>query len=204
MENDIKSAKEIFDKHAELYQERFMDVNAYSEGLLFLCERLPLNAQILELACGPGNVTKFLLDFRPDLKIYGTDISPRMVDLASQNNPSATFDVLDCREIQSLNRKFDAIVCGFCLPYLNPGEADQLIVDIHQTLVPKGILYLSTIHNDPKHSGIQTNSAGDKTMMYYYLEEQLIQRLSQKGFNILEHHIQLRGEEKDVVIIAER
>jgi trans-aconitate methyltransferase len=149
-------------------------------------------------------VTKFLLDRRPDLKIYGTDISPRMVELARLNNPSATFDVLDCRQMKSLERKFDALVCGFCLPYLNPREAEQLIGDIHQTLVPKGILYLSTIHNEPINSGLKTNSAGEKTMMYYYLGDHLIQLLAQMGFVILNQHLLLRGEEKDVVIIAER
>lgn len=203
MEKHIKSAKEIFEKHADLYQDRFMDVSAYSEGLEFLSKLLHVNAEVLELACGPGNVTRFLLEQRPDLRIYGTDISPRMVELARHNNPTARFDVLDCREINNLNRKFQALVCGFCLPYLNPTEVEQLMDDIHETLVPKGILYLSAIHNDPKNSGVQTNSAGDKTMMYYYLGDQLIRGLTNRGFRTLNQYMVPRGEEQDVVIIAE-
>jgi trans-aconitate methyltransferase len=207
MENEfrgsLKSAKEIFDKHAELYRQRFMDVSAYSKGLEYLCERLPMDAQVLEIACGPGNVTRFLLDNRPDLKILGTDISPKMIDLARVNIPTARFEVLDCREIKSLDHKFDVIVCGFCLPYLKPEETEQFFEDARETLVPKGLLYVSTICDDPSNSGIKTNSAGDKTMIYYYLENDLIQLLTRKGFKILDHHFVLRDNEKDVLIIAE-
>lgn len=203
MENEIKSAKEIFDKHAELYQQRFMDVSAYSKSLEYLCERLPLDAQVLEIACGPGNVTRFLLDNRPDLKILGTDISPRMIDLARVNIPNARFKVFDCREIKSLERKFAGIVCSFCLPYLKPEETEQFFEDTREILVPKGLLYVSTICDDPANSGIKTNSAGDKTMMYYYLEKDLLQLLTRKGFKILDHHFVLRDNEKDLVIVAE-
>jgi len=41
-------------------------------------------AKVLELACGPGNITKCLLSKRPDLEILATDIAPNILELAKK------------------------------------------------------------------------------------------------------------------------
>jgi hypothetical protein len=42
-----------------------------------------------------------------------------MIQLAEQNNPTATFKVLDALKIHELNDLFDAIIVGFCCPILH-------------------------------------------------------------------------------------
>ncbi|MBK6527930.1 MAG: hypothetical protein IPG07_21680 [Crocinitomicaceae bacterium] len=57
-----KIAIEVFDKGAELYQEKFMDLKNYHASFDVFCESVKKeNAEILELGCGPGNITKYLL-----------------------------------------------------------------------------------------------------------------------------------------------
>src|SRR5438045_2838934 len=95
-----KIAVDLFNKLASEYQKKYMDVSLYSDSLNLFCKLIPKqNATVLELACGPGNVTKYLLDKRPDLKILGTDLGPNMIKLARQNNPTVEFKILDCRNI---------------------------------------------------------------------------------------------------------
>ena len=147
-----------------------MDVQLYNESLDFFCDNTEKeNARILELACGPGNITRYLLNKRPDFKITATDLAPNMLQLAAHNNPEAEFRLLDCRKLSELEGTYDAIMCGFCLPYLSEAEAGKLICDAAQLLSEGGLLYISTMEeNDTNKSGIRTSSAGDKLYMYYH------------------------------------
>jgi 2-polyprenyl-3-methyl-5-hydroxy-6-metoxy-1,4-benzoquinol methylase len=180
-----KIAVDIFNKHASLYQTKFMDVSLYHASFDFFCDSIKKqNAEILELACGPGNITKYLLSKRSDLKLLGTDLAPNMIELAKQNNPNAEFQLLDCREILSLKKTYDAIMCGFCLPYLSKEETAQLIKDASNILNPSGSIYISTMEDDYSKSGLRKGSQGDEIFMHYYLESDLTSPLIKNGFKI--------------------
>ena len=181
-----KIAVTIFNKYAGEYQDKFMDVGLYSESLDFFCKNLKQNSSVLELACGPGNITKYLLDKRSDLKILGTDLAPRMLALAKQNNPTAEFKILDCRNISVFEKKSDAIMCGFCFPYLNKDEASKLISDASRPLKPNGIIYISTMEDDYAASGFKRGSSGDEIFMHYYAAADLTAMLGKNNFKILE------------------
>jgi len=111
-----KIATAGFNKCAAIYQDKFMDVSLYHDSFDRFCNEIPIDAEILELACGPGNITSYLLEKHPNYKIHGIDLAENMIELAGANNSKAQFEVMDCRHIAEINRKFDAIMCGFCLP----------------------------------------------------------------------------------------
>jgi 2-polyprenyl-3-methyl-5-hydroxy-6-metoxy-1,4-benzoquinol methylase len=176
----------IFNKNAELYQTKFMDVGLYHNTFDIFFDALPPGAEVLELACGPGNISKYLLEKRPDLRLFGTDLAPNMVTLAQQNNPTATFGVLDCREIDTLIVSYDGIMCGFALPYLTEPECRDLIANASKLLRSGGILYLSTMEeNEFDSSGMKTGSTGESIYMHYHREENLVKALTENDFNII-------------------
>ncbi len=182
----MNNAAQIFNKHAHWYQEQFMDVGLYRPSLDAFCAAIPKeHAEVLELACGPGNLTRYVLEKRPDLRILATDLAPNMLDLARENNPAAAFQVLDCREIKSLGRRFDALLCGFALPYLSKAEVLQLVADAAVVLNPGGVFYLSAIEGDYEQSGSTTNSVGDTLDVYFYDYAFLEQTLLDAGFDVV-------------------
>ncbi len=182
-----KQAVSIFNKLAKEYQARFMDTSMYHETFDIFCNAITSrNATVLELACGPGNITSYLLEKRPDLIITGTDLAPEMIKLAGNNNPSARFQVLDCREISKLPNKFDAVMCGFVLPYINEIETQQLFKDIYFLLNPDGVFYLSTMEGNYSESGFRKGSTGEEIFMHYYNAKFLKETLSMIGFEISE------------------
>ncbi|HET8884760.1 MAG TPA: class I SAM-dependent methyltransferase [Salinimicrobium sp.] len=183
--NTSENAIEIFDKFAYEYQEKFMNVDMYAHSLNFFCESIPKkNAEILEIGCGPGNITKFLLEKRTDFKILATDLAPRMLRLCEKNNPSAEVQILDCRNILSLNKKFDAVIGGFCLPYLSKEDVFKLIKNVSQILNPNGIFYFSTMEDDYKASGYKKGSSGDEMYMYFHEKDYLVQELKKNNFKL--------------------
>ena len=164
-----KEAVAIFDKLAQLYSEKYMDVNRYHKGLDFIIDHFKtLNGNILELACGPGNVTKYLSLLHASNPYLATDLSPKMIELTAHNNPKVITQLLDCRNINELNQTFEAIIAAFVLPYLDQNETKQLIENALSNLNPNGILYLSTMLDDYSKSGYQQGSTGDRIFMYFY------------------------------------
>lgn len=176
-----------WNKVADMYNEKFMDMDLYNETYDYICETVAKeNAKLLEIGCGPGNITKYLLSNRPDFDILGIDIAPKMIEHARKNNPTARFEMMDTRNIGELQTKFDGIVCGFCLPFLSEQEAAKLIADCHNLLSQNGLLYLSFVEGDPAQSGFKEGQPGNRVYFYFHSLDQLNNLLSQNGFTNLQ------------------
>ena len=181
--------KETFDtwnRIAVLYQDKFMDLDLYNETYDYICDSISkVNPKILEIGCGPGNIAKYLLAKRPDFDIWGIDVAPNMIELARKNNPNAKYAVMDCRNISEITTKFDAIICGFCLPYLSHTDNRKLIANFKNLLRENGLIYISFVEGDPNNSGFQIGSSGDRSFFYYHEIESLTLALNESKFEIL-------------------
>lgn len=203
----LKDTINTFNKYADQYQDKYMKYEPYVETYSYLSSLLPADAKILDVACGPGNIAKFLLEAKPELKIYGVDLSPKMVSLARLNNPSAAFDVMDSRDISTLNRTYDGIVAGFLFPYLSREEVDQFILDARAMIGTEGILYVSTMEGDYEASGYQSKNGIDRVYTYYHETKHLVEKLKAAGFEVIDverKSFEREGEPKavDVFIYA--
>ena len=176
-----------FDEFASEYAERFKDINSYQKHFEEFCNLIEnKNPKILELACGPGNVTCFLKQRFPDSEIIAIDLAPRMIGIAKQTVCGVDFRVMDVRDIKSLDMKFDAIMCSFCLPFLSKSDTDKLISDFSDMLNKKGVLYLSTMEGDETKAGFETTSFSSNSEVYfnYHRKEDLEKSLIKSGFSI--------------------
>lgn len=195
-----------WNKMALQYQEKFMNLDTFNESYDYFLNTLADNqTRVLEVGCGTGNITYYLLKKRPDIEILGVDIAPNMIELARKNNPGASFEVMDGREISRLQLKFDGIVGGFCLPYFSSPEAEKLIVDVANLLNQKGVLYLSFVEGDPENSGFKTNNQGDRVFVYNHRTETLKNLLAENGFKVLNTlHIPFMEMDTQRVVIARK
>lgn len=177
----------IYDQIAAAYQDKFMDLDLYNDTYDLFCQLVEKpNAAVLEVACGPGNITRYVLSKRPDFKIKATDMAPNMVKLAQTNNPSATCEVMDCRAIDQLTERFDAVICGFCMPYLSKDDCDKLIKDSANLLHGGGIFYGSVLEDDYEKSGYQSSSDGKLRMFIYrHQADYLMEMLTTHHFSTL-------------------
>ena len=184
-----KETFETWNKMASLYQVKFMDLDLYNKSYDLICKSITkINASILEIGCGPGNITRYLLSQRPDYNILGIDIAPNMIALAQKNNPTAKFKVMDCRQIGELDTLFDGIVGGFCLPYLSYPNCVQLIEESHKLLSDNGLLYLSFVEGDPNNSGFKVGPNGNRVYFHYHKLETLKRLLALHSFEDPEVH----------------
>ena len=181
-----KETFKTWDKIANLYQDKFIDLDLYNHTYDFILDLIPADgAKILDIGCGPGNITKYLLSKRPDLDVFGIDISPNMITLAKKNNPKASFRTMDSRQISVLKTKYDGIVCGFCLPYLSQCDSANLISECSDLLHENGMIYLSFVEGDPGKSDYQVGSTGDRAFFYFHKVDVLTDQLTNNGFDII-------------------
>lgn len=166
---------------ASIYQDKFMDLDVYHHTYDYICNAVTKQkAKLLDIGCGPGNITKYLLSKRPGFDILGIDIAPNMIELAKANNPAAKFQVMDSRHINKLNTKYDAIICGFCLPYLSSAESNQLITNAYHLLNKNGLIYLSFVEGDPRKSDFKVGSGGRVYFHFHDLDNLKTQLLKAK------------------------
>ncbi len=181
-------AVNTFNKHASAYNERFGSVDLYNDTYeLFSSLFTARGSTVLDVACGPGIITNYLLKRRPDLKITGVDLAPNMIAIAQANNPTANFLLMDCREISQIKEQYDAIACGFAIPYLYKEEVAKLLEDVTALLKPGGIFYFSFIDGKYEDSDYHYASNNeDRSYVYLYNSVKIMNMLNKCNLRIVQ------------------
>ncbi len=189
-----------------------MNIDSYQIHFDKFCDLIQnKKPKILELACGPGNITGYLRQKFQDSEIVAIDLAPRMIDIAKRMVSRVDFRVMDVREITTLNVQFDSIMCSFCLPFLSKEDTSRLISDCSKMLESKGLLYISTMEGDESKAGFESTSfSGDSKVYFnYYKQTDLERALSNNGFsieyNIHQDYLELNGNTTiDLIMIAKK
>ncbi len=185
-EEKYKITQNTWNKVADLYLQKFMNLKIYDQGYELFCQFLKgEKPRVLEIGCGPGNISRYLLNKHPGIVMECTDVSFAMVALAKMNVTNAKVYQMDAREISGINRSFNGIVCGFCIPYLALDDVLQLFKDSYRLLEKGGLLYYSFIEGNYERSGLETGSSGDGAYVYYYGKNNLFSSCREIGFSLL-------------------
>jgi SAM-dependent methyltransferase len=199
-----------FSRLAESYAAKYFHLELYDPYLEQFAQRIQSRGGVvLDVACGPGNVSAYLAKFRPDLKLVGIDLAEGMIKQAKQRVPSATFLVRDCRCIGELGYLFDAAAFAFGLSYLTDEEANRFFISLDAVLAPSAVLYLSTITGEPARSGFDVSSSGDRVHVTYRRVSDVVALVEGAGFavdlaHIMESPMGAPMATQDLVLIARR
>lgn len=192
-QNNFDISVQRFDEFAGEFANRFMDVSAYGDSVDGFCARIESpKPRILELGCGPGNVTRLLKNHFPEAKITGIDLAPAMIEIARKNMSDTDFRVMDVRNISAIPELFDAILCAFCLPFLSNPDAEKLISDCAARLNSGGVLYVSTMEGNESDAGFESTSfSGDAEIYFNYYERHFLEAVfARNGFKIIQSKFQ--------------
>lgn len=98
---------------------------------------------VLELGCGTGALTRYLLEIQPNLRLVGLDVSPLCVKEAIhrfQSYSRAEFQVANAYELPFHDRMADAVVAASVIHHL---DVPRALRECYRVLKPGGVIWFS-------------------------------------------------------------
>ncbi len=140
----------------ELYgQEAFFNVGYWQEhtknqqqSCFDLMEKLlafipKKQGSILDVGCGLGATTKYLLNYYSPENVLGINISPRQLEQAKINAPNCNFRLMDAVAMDFEDNTFENIICVEAAFYFDTRK--RFLQEAKRVLKPGGNLIMSDI-----------------------------------------------------------
>jgi len=152
----------------------------------FFCESLPDKAKVLDVGCGDGLPnTLFLADY--GFQVECVDISSKMISMAKENVPSATYRKLSMTDLDYKN-EFDGIVSAYSMLLLTPSNFRLTASKMVDALKNQGLMYLSLNEPDKGHeygAGDFAEIMGERMYSRPYKKEEVVDVFTSLGMKLL-------------------
>lgn len=130
-------AKEYADRIFDELSGKPMD----RQILASFAELIGSGGVVCDLGCGPGHVTKFLSS--KNVKPFGIDISPGMIEQATRLNPSLDFRVGDMLSLPLADESLHGVVAFYSLIHINKDRLPRAFSEIRRVLKTGGFCLFS-------------------------------------------------------------
>jgi ubiquinone/menaquinone biosynthesis C-methylase UbiE len=112
--------------------------NLMEELLSFIPEK---KGTILDVACGQGATTRYLLKYFVPQNVTGINISEKQLQICRKNAPECTFLLMDATQMDFPDHSFDNVICVEAAMHFNTRK--KFLREAHRVLKPGGCLVLS-------------------------------------------------------------
>ena len=107
--------------------------------------KLQSDTQILDLCCGSGQVTRFLVNFSEN--VTGLDASPLSIQRAQKNVPNATYIKAFAENMPFADSLFDVVHTSAALHEMQSEQLQKIIKEVYRVLKPGGVFTLVDFHS---------------------------------------------------------
>ncbi|MEV6264295.1 methyltransferase domain-containing protein [Streptomyces sp. NPDC051784] len=179
------AAAVAFDAIGDDYERAFAGSVAHRESLDRLLGRLAPRSRILDVGSGTGRPTASTLSGAGH-EVLGVDVSPVMVDLASDRVPGASFRQADINDFPLEAESFDAVCVYFSLLQMSRVRQRSLLSRLAGALRPGGHLVLATVPLDVE--GVDAVFMGQRVRVTSFGPEALRGLAADAGLAVDEEH----------------
>jgi ubiquinone/menaquinone biosynthesis C-methylase UbiE len=164
---------------------------------------IPQGETILEIGCGPGEVSGYL--HCQGANCLGTDLSAKMIESAKQYFPQVHFEVQDFFQLSYAGGAFGGVVGFYAIVNLLVPEIETLLAEVKRVLKSDG-LFLFSFHIDEGEDKTEVKdffNQPDNPLTFYYFKVDEIKDLVEKaGFQVVD--IMIRYPYPDVEYPSKR
>jgi len=171
MTNEQKLTIESYNNSAEGFKTKISQIDNYNETYDYIASLLSDGDEVLDLACGPAQIPKFILKSKK-VSVTGVDLSDGMLNIAREEIPDGNFvnhSIIDYSD----GKKYDACILGFGIPYLSSDETNQCICNASENIADGGYFYISFMSTSrfEKTGDIAGGIASDELKFDYYVNK---------------------------------
>ena len=102
------------------------------------------NTQILDLCCGAGQTTQFLVKYSD--RVTGLDASPLALKRAKKRVPKAEYIEGLAEELPFSDSSYDLVQTSVALHEMKPEQLTQILQEVYRVLKPKGTFACIDLH----------------------------------------------------------
>jgi len=140
--NVFKLVEDSYDKISKIYHDA-QDHAKYNDELEKFSSMLPSNSTVLDVGTGSGIPTvKYLTE--KDYKVIGVDVSEKMLDLAKENVPEATFFQKNMLTLDFPDETFNGLICIDTLWHIPRSNHFFIYLNFRRMMKDNGILVINT------------------------------------------------------------
>ena len=133
--------KETYNRIAENWHLDHSSDDWWKEGTNAFIALLPPQSSILDVGCGSGVKSKYLIDH--ECKVTGIDISDKLLEIAKRTVPEGEFRELSMTDLDSLAETFDGVFAQASLLHIPKKDAGGVVKKMAERLLPGGFLYIA-------------------------------------------------------------
>lgn len=203
----MMNLKDTYNKIAQDWMQDHPGDTWWIEGVDKFLSFLPASGSILDVGCGPGQKSKYLIN--KGFSITGIDFSEKMIQLAKEYAPEAKFFVRNIKEHLNFEESFDGVFAQAVLLHIPKKEVKKVMENIIQPLNSGGYFYLAVKElriNNPEEEIVKENDYGydyERFFSYFRLEE-LKDILLELGLNVIYEKVAPSGDTRWIQIIAKK
>lgn len=189
----LKNNLDAYNDSALSFDQKIGALTNYNEAYKYFSLLLREGASVLDTACGPGNISRFINKQVKNLDFTLMDLSEKMLEVAKGYLPDAKIICCDICDFD-LKTQFDGIINGFGLPYLSTEDALCHFKVVNKHLKKGGIYYLSFMNiNCACYPGEVSYSQNEHPSfnpdctitVTYHNQEEILKYLQNEGFCLL-------------------
>lgn len=208
MRKELLQTIEAYNDSVTEYENTIAKLANYNATYDFLAELINKDDLVLDLGCGPANISKYLKIKKQEIRITGIDLSEKMIETAKRNIKDGCFIESDITTYKS-DIKYNVIIIGFAFPLLSISEISRLIINSSDNQINGGLLYLSFMEG--KREGYERPSFKQSVNFYIYYHDAsvIINMLKNNKYSVMKtwklDYSESDGSiTKDIVIIAQK
>jgi SAM-dependent methyltransferase len=121
--------------------ERIADIKRLNFIVDVLKRRLPDGAEVLDVGCGNGVISRSLGEM--GFRVKGIDVSEKAIERSKELNrfPNVNFEVASAEQLVLGGQRYHAVICSEVLEHLN--DPGKLLKVLYQCLHDNGVLIVT-------------------------------------------------------------